>query len=203
MLKKDLWIIAGPNGSGKTTLVNFYQTKLKRDLLFVNPDDIAKQIDPSYDGRDTSLIQKAGKLAIERQNALLTEGISFGYETTFSGQRDLKKIQAAQAEGYNVKLVFIGLNSYIDNIERVNDRVRDGGHYVLPADIIRRYDRSMNNLKKAIDMADSIYIFDNSSDRHRLFVRMKNKKILRYSWKMPEWIKKLDIKKSQERGISK
>lgn len=107
MINKDLWIIAGPNGSGKTTLVAFYQNKLGRELLFINPDDIAKEIDPSYDGKDSALIQKAGKLTIKRQNKLLEQGISFGYETTFSGQRDLKVIQRAKKLGYNVKLVFL------------------------------------------------------------------------------------------------
>ncbi len=194
MPKKELWIIAGANGSGKTTLTQFYQTRFKKELLFINPDDIAKEIDDSYDGKDASLIYKAGKETVIRQNKLLARGVSFGYETTFSGKRDLDMIAKAEEQGYIVKLVYIGLSDIKDNIRRVNNRTIAGGHYVPPQDIQRRYFRSIENLAKALVKVNSVYIFDNSLDKHRLFVRIKDNKILRYAKNAPDWIRKLQLK---------
>ena len=95
--------------------------------------------------------------------------------------------------GYEVKLVFIGLNAPILNISRVAERVQQGGHFVAPEDIIRRYERSMNNLIKALDLANKVYIFDNSGTRTKIVCRIKNKEIIRQSNDLPKWIKNSGI----------
>lgn len=46
MSNKTLWIIGGANGSGKTSLVTKYGFKFKDRAQFINPDDIAKELDP-------------------------------------------------------------------------------------------------------------------------------------------------------------
>lgn len=189
MNNKVLWVVAGANGSGKTSLVLLYGSRFQDQITFINPDDIAKELDLNYDGRDASLIQKAGRETIVRQRKLIEEGESFGYETTFSSKRDLKIISHAQKLGYEIKLAFIGLKTSADNILRVEERVRKGGHYVSPKDITRRYERSISNLVKALDIADKIYIFDNSNTRQKLVCRIKNKKIVRQSNDLPSWIK--------------
>ena len=185
---KILWVIAGANGSGKTSLVQKYKSKLTDKVQFVNPDDIAKKIDDSYDGKDMALIQRAGRETIKIQRELFKNGKSFGFETTFSGQRDLRIMQQAKDLGYNVKLAYIGLNSPINNIKRVNDRVVEGGHFVAPKDIVRRYDKSMANLLKGARLANSVYIFDNSKDNHYLVMKIRDNKIIRNIENKPKWI---------------
>lgn len=186
---KTLWIVAGANGAGKTTFVNKYASKLKEKLLFVSPDDVAKKIDPSYDGRDGELIAKAGRETIAIQRKLLEEGKSFGYETTFSGKRDLKVIEQAQKKGYSVKLVYIGLNSSLSNTMRVKDRVLNGGHHVDPKDIQRRYPKSMENLAKALEKADSAFIYDNSQSKHKIVARFKERELVKVGKEIPLWVK--------------
>lgn len=193
MGNKVLWVVAGANGSGKTSLVLHYGSRFQDQIPFINPDDIAKELDPNYDGRDSSLIQKAGRETINRQKELIEDGESFGYETTFSSKRDLRIMSQAQKQGYEVKLAFIGLETSADNILRVEERVRKGGHYVSPSDITRRYERSISNLLKALDIADKVYIFDNSGTRQKLVYRIKNKVIVRQSSDLPSWIKNTEI----------
>lgn len=42
----QLWVVAGPNGAGKSTLVS---RRVAQRIPFVNPDDIARRIQPIGD----------------------------------------------------------------------------------------------------------------------------------------------------------
>lgn len=41
-----------------------------------------------------------------------------------------------------------------------------GGHDVPPQDVIRRFSRSLENLPKAVNLADRVTILDNSSGKY-------------------------------------
>ena len=68
-------------------------------------------------------------------------GVSFSVETTLSTRSYINLIQQAQNQGYSVSLIYFWLNSPELAIERVKQRVANGGHDV-PAPIIRRRYRS-------------------------------------------------------------
>jgi len=95
-MAKKLFIHAGPNGSGKSTLyrklIGKYKTLSK--LPFVNPDDIAKEIFgdflPNGSKESNQKMLRAGKEAIKRRKQFLHDGVSFGFETTFSGNSEKK-----------------------------------------------------------------------------------------------------------------
>ena len=74
--EKQIWILAGANGAGKTTFYNHYL----RDygIKFINADLIAREIDPD-DPENTSY--SAASIAAVIRNDLLTQGVSFCYET--------------------------------------------------------------------------------------------------------------------------
>lgn len=50
------------------------------------------------------------------------------------------------------------------NLERVRQRVLKGGHNVPEEDQLRRYSRSMENMRRAFGFADRAMLFDNSTD---------------------------------------
>lgn len=189
MKKPTLYVIAGANGSGKSTLIDKHRNLIK-DIKFVNPDDIAKQIDPSYDGKNTTLMRKAGREAIIQQNGLLKDGKSFGIETTFSGNRELKIMQNAKDQGYQIKLVYICLNKPTYNIKRVEERTRNGGHFVNSETIIRRYNKSISNMDKGIKIADKTYLVDNSSKKEFIVAKFQSEKVVSVTKKeLPSWVK--------------
>lgn len=105
----SLWVFAGPNGAGKSTLVQRY--KVNSRIPMVNPDDIALAIRAEY-GTDQTVAQaKAGQIAVTQRARLLSEGRSFGIETTLTGRRELQLMQAARNLGYKINLVYVGLES--------------------------------------------------------------------------------------------
>jgi predicted ABC-type ATPase len=69
----------------------------------------------------------------------------------------------AKTLGYKVYLYFISTEQPLINIDRIQNRVDQGGHSVPEKKIWSRYYRTMDNLLSAIRLADKAYLFDNSS----------------------------------------
>ncbi len=190
MEKPILYIVAGANGSGKSTLIKKYK-RLSKDIIFVNPDDIAKAIDPGYDGKNNQLIIAASREAVKRQNELLQSKKTFGLETTFSGNRELRIMQQAKDLGYDVKLIYVGLDHPEFNIKRVKERTENGGHFVDPVTVVNRYKKSLANLEKGINIADKTYLVDNSSSKEYIVAKFQLGKVIDVTNKrIPAWVKR-------------
>lgn len=150
MNKKTLYIIAGANGSGKSTLA---ETILEKShLKFLNADDIAREISP--DAIDKVPIT-AGKIYFKRLNEYFNKNISFAVESTLSGNNIFRIISRAKQQNYKIILIYTFLKNCSICIERVKNRVKNGGHNVPEKDIIRRYYKSLikfwNEYKNNVD----------------------------------------------------
>ncbi len=163
MTRRDLWIVAGPNGAEKSTLVQRYNI---RKIPLSNPDIIAAEFNPE---RPEDATLQAGRLALKQRGEFLDKGQSFILETTYSGENATRQIRDAKKRGYRVFLIFVSLKSPVQSAARVASRKADGGHHVDLSDIMRRFARSYDNLNKSLQLADRVYIYDNSTDRTHVF----------------------------------
>ncbi len=184
MSQPQLWVVAGPNGAGKSTLSDKY---LKGRLTLVNPDEIAKQLNPTSGSDISAATIKAGRLAVQQQNDLLSKKTSFAVETTLTGKRELRLMEVAKTQGYKVNLVFIGVDATTVSQSRVAARVQLGGHDVPAADVARRYPRSLANLNKALQLSDRAFVLDNSFAHPRLLLSLERGSVKFKSPHMPEW----------------
>lgn len=151
--------LAGPNGSGKSSIYR----KLQPAGDFINADDIAKELqDRTNSNGWPGLRTEAGRIAIQRIDALIEGRRDFVFETTLSGRHSLRVMRDAKAAGFHIGLVFVILDQPSRNIARVEHRVHDGGHHVPANEIVRRYERSLANLCDALRIADESVIIDNS-----------------------------------------
>ena len=93
-----------------------------------------------------------------------------------------KKIEWAQANGYEVTLLFFWLDSPNMAKKRVAQRVAEGGHSILSQTIERRYHNGIAKSLFAIyiDMVDFCYIFDNSEGRKELIAQKEKHKDMDY-----------------------
>lgn len=181
----QLWIIAGPNGAGKTT---FTEEKIKGRVPVVNPDEIASRLNPE---NINSVRVKAGREAIRLQKKLLESRADFAIETTFSGKREIDLVKKAQAEGYKVTLVYLGIENKNVTVGRIAERVAGGGHNIPTADALRRYDRSMKNIIPALEAVDRAFVLDNTHPQKARLLLTKEKGQLRnISENMPTWAQK-------------
>lgn len=152
----DCIILAGPNGSGKSSIYD----KLAPSGLFVNADEIAKALSDDVEGGARRI--RAGRLAIEQIDSAIVAGADFCFETTLSSKHSLNVMRRAREAGFNVGLIYVILETPALSVERVQFRVRNGGHDIPKRDIIRRYDASLKHLPAALRMAHEYVIIDNS-----------------------------------------
>ena len=150
-------VVAGPNGSGKSTFALNYLPAYAGSIEYVNPDLVAQGLSPT-DIRLSAI--KAGKLTLQRIGELIAAGEPFGFETTLSGLGHLKLLSDAKDRGYAISLYYLWMPVAAMLPVRIRHRVLDGGHDVPRDDVMRRYGRSRDNLKRYMALADRVHIFD-------------------------------------------
>jgi len=87
---------------------------------------------------------------------------NFAFETTCAGHHHIETLKACRAAGYHISLVFYWLPSADMAIQRVKQRVKQGGHNIPEDTIRRRYGAGMKNLiHHYLEMVDNALILDN------------------------------------------
>jgi predicted ABC-type ATPase len=121
---KDIVIIGGPNGAGKTTAAQELVPLELGIREFVNADEIARGLSP-FNAEHAAVA--AGRLMIERMQALVRSGDSFAFETTCAGRAYAPWLRDCKARGWRVALLFLWLPTPETALDRVARRVRQGG----------------------------------------------------------------------------
>ena len=153
-------IIAGPNGAGKTTFAREFLPQEAGCPVFVNADLIAAGLSP-FDPERAAL--QAGRLTLEAIARHVVQRESFAFETTLSGRGYVPHIQAWQAAGYVVKLIFLTLDCPEEAIARVAQRVLQGGHDIPEATIRRRFAAGLHNFEHLYaPLVDAWALYDNA-----------------------------------------
>ncbi len=178
---KKYVLVGGVNGAGKSTLYQM-STALQK-MNRVNTDEIVKEIG---DWKNLSDVMKAGKIAVTLIDKYFAEETSFNQETTLCGRSIIKNIHKAKALGYIVELHYIGVDSVEIARQRVEHRVKKGGHGIPKSDIEKRYYESFKNLKKILKECNLAVFYDNTEEFRR-FAIYKNGNIVRLSRNVPDW----------------
>ena len=152
-------VIAGPNGAGKTTFAREFLTRDARILHYVNADLIAGGLSPF---RPELAALAAGRLFLTELDRLAASRTNFAFETTLSGLGHLERLRHWKKIGYRIEILFLRLNSPVLALRRVAARVRQGGHHVPRADVLRRFTRGWQNFPKYRTFADAWEVYDNS-----------------------------------------
>jgi predicted ABC-type ATPase len=149
--------LAGSNGAGKST---FFEAHLAdTGLRFVNADELALELGVgAYEAAD---------LADALRRTLVRRCESFVFETVFSDPVGDKVgfLQDAKRQGYQVVVVFIRLDKAETSKQRVAMRVMKGGHDVPDEKLEQRFERTLANLDRAIELLPLVVVFDNSDLR--------------------------------------
>lgn len=164
----EIIIIAGPNGAGKTSFAKEYIKAERADLVFVNADEIGRQLaEPPHGAAERDV--HAARLMLGQIDALVDERKSFMFETTLASLTYARKIPVWRRQGYSVALTYLRLPSVKVAKERVRKRVAAGGHGI-PDDVVHR------RFFKSADYFDRIYkslvnewhLWDSLEDEFRL-----------------------------------
>ncbi len=138
---KEIILVAGNNGSGKTTLATHLCQQ--KGYPFLNADEIARTM-PA--GSPSTNAIRAGRLFLQEMQQLIQEHRSFVVESTISGRMLANTLRACQGR-YYIDLHYIFLSSSHICTQRIEERVKRGGHFVPTADVHRRYQRSKQQFR--------------------------------------------------------
>lgn len=153
--------VAGPNGAGKTSRA----APILRDLFgvteYVNADAIAQGLSAFS---PATVAFESGRIMLRRLLKLCEARATFAFETTLSGRAHAGWIRREQAQrGYEFHLMFVWLRSPELAVQRVRQRVREGGHDIAEEVIRRRYAAGARNFFELYGpLANSWGVYDNS-----------------------------------------
>lgn len=116
---KKCTFIGGVHGVGKSSLAGVLCV-VRSDLgIMIDPDKLTIQCGgDEYEG---------GKLAVERIERALKDGVNFTQETTLSGGYPKRLCKRAKEAGYYIRLYYVGLDTAEESIRRIRNRVERGG----------------------------------------------------------------------------
>jgi predicted ABC-type ATPase len=159
-------VIAGPNGAGKTTFALRYLPNNARVIHFVNADLIAAGLSPL---KPELASIAAARTVLAEIDRLAKARADFAFESTLSGLTYVRRLESWRRAGYRVEIVYLKLKSPQLALRRVAARVRQGGHNVPRADVLRRYARGLRNFEMIYrPLADSWAIYENSGEAPQL-----------------------------------
>ena len=159
-------IIAGPNGAGKTTFAREYLPEDAGVIHFVNADLLAAGLSPL---RPESAVLAAGRWFLMELDRLAKARLDFAFESTLSGLTYLGRLKRWKVAGYRIEIIYLRLALPQLALHRIAARVKQGGHDVPRADVLRRFDRGWKNFVTAYRLqADAWTVYDNSGDSPKL-----------------------------------
>jgi len=113
---------------------------------------------------------------------------SFTFETVMSSDDKIELLRKAQVLGFRTYLYYIATEDPAINVQRVKNRVAEGGHDVPEEKIVTRYYRSLNLLCNAIRLTHRAFFFDTSEEETWYFAEATDgTKIELKSNEMPSW----------------
>ena len=127
---------------------------------FVNADLIASGLSPL---KPEIAAIAAARMVLGELDRLVADRADFAFETTLSGLAYVRRLKSWKRAGYRIDIVYLKLSSSRLALRRVAARVRQGGHNVPQADVVRRFVRGWDNFQRVYrSLADSWAVYDNS-----------------------------------------
>ena len=194
-----IYVLAGVNGAGKSSIGGAAFRQKGGD--YYNPDEVAHRLiaaDPTLTESDAN--SAAWQQGVKLLRRAIEERLDFAFETTLGANTIPRLLAQAASEGIEIYVWYVGLSSPELHIERVQARVRRGGHDIAAEHIRRRYDRSRLNLIELLPHLTALRVFDNSENadpaagktpQPKLVLHLERGKILnpRALKRTPDWAK--------------
>lgn len=160
--KPMVLFFAGPNGSGKSTVTRFF------DIVgtYTNADDMVSATGMSN--------KEAAVLADKMRYRSIELKEDFTFETVLSSHYKLNLLEKAKSEGFFIKCIFVLTVDASVNVARVAARVAMGGHNIDEEKIRTRYTKSLDNIKRLMEICDILHVYDNTIEPIRIIRKHKD-----------------------------
>jgi len=113
---------------------------------------------------------------------------SFSFETVMSSEDKVALLGEARQAGFRTYLYYVATEAPEINVQRVRNRVAEGGHDVPEDKIVSRYHRSLALLPGAIRFSHRAYLFDTSEESSLYFAEVTDGSRIEFkSSEVPNW----------------
>jgi predicted ABC-type ATPase len=157
----SIYVLAGVNGAGKSSLMG---ARIRAEQgEYYNPDEAARRVQSANPGLSLAdangIAWQQGRRLLQRA---IDERLDYSFETTLGGETIAELLRKAAAQGHQVHVWYVGLESVELHIARVRLRVEKGGHPIPEAKIQERYETSRLNLIDLFPILTTLRVYDNS-----------------------------------------
>jgi len=190
-----LFIIAGPNGAGKSL---FSSSLVEVDFEVFDGDKYIAELKVKYPETGSDVLQTSvneNQFYNAKELAIKTRG-SFAFETNFSSDDPTQSLRQFKNAGYHCHLIFMGLNTIGECVQRVSMRVKAGGHKVPESSIEYNYVQGHKNLYTYYDHFDTVTLMDSSFPENEeikvpeKILLWRNGRIKLFKTAFPKWVEK-------------
>lgn len=172
---KIINVVAGLNGCGKTTFASAYLVQKSQNYL--NPDLIAQGLGDNFNKASF----QAGKILLLDIKNKIKNAESFSFESTLSGLTYLSILESAKLNEYKIIIYYLTLDKIEINTERIQNRVKQGGHFITKEVLERRATKcALNFWTKYRLLANEWYILNNSTSKPKLIMSHESFEILNF-----------------------
>ena len=197
--QSHIYVLAGVNGAGKSSIAGAAFREMGGD--YYNPDEAARGLmaaDPALSQVEAN--STAWREGVRLLRRAIDERLDYAFETTLGANTIPRLLGEAASRGVEIYVWYVGLSSPELHIERVQARVRRGGHNIPTEYIQRRYEHSRLNLIELLPGLTEVRVYDNSVEADpaagkvphpMLVLHMERGKILntRNLKRTPNWAK--------------
>ncbi len=172
-------IIGGVNGVGKSSFTGVLKERSTDLGVIIDVDKITAEMGGSA--------LTGGKAALQKINDCISRGVSFTQETTLSGYKTEATAKQVKELGYHVRLFYVALDTATESLQRIENRVKRGGHDIPYDDVLRRFDGRWAAVAKVLPYCDEAEFYDNDNG----FVKVaeyRNGELRKVGQLTPQWL---------------
>ncbi len=152
---KTYTIIGGVNGVGKSSFTGVLKEQSTDLGYIIDVDKITAELGGNA--------LTGGKAALSKIRDCISRGVSFTQETTLSGYKTEATAKQVKELGYRVRLFYVALDTVQESLERIQNRVKRGGHDIPQDDVQRRFSGRWEAVAKVLPYCDEAEFYDNGN----------------------------------------
>ncbi len=181
----QLLFVAGPNGAGKST---FSKNISEPGAVIFDVDKVIAPIEAQWpDMPKKQLYQEATNEFFKQVTDAVKQKRHFTLETNFRDEDLLDIVAEFKRHGYTANMIYMTLKSVKESVSRVNQRVKNGGHYVDLNNIEQNYTLGLQYLESFAHRFDNLEIITTSGDdfQIRSLLSIRQQKLVYLSTDLP------------------
>ncbi len=175
-------IVGGVNGVGKSSFTGVLKERSTDLGTIIDVDKITAELGGGA--------LAGGRAALQKINDCIRRGVSFTQETTLSGYKTEATAKQVKELGYHVRLFYVALDTATESLQRIENRVKRGGHNIPHDDVLRRFDGRWEAVEKVLPYCDEAEFYDNDNG----FVKVaeyRNGELRKVGATGPQWLEDL------------